>query len=139
MLTYDELLQRDGYEERLAYLMRGGTVGGETFGSLRWLNQRFYASSAWKRVRAQVIARDAACDLAVPGLEVSDRILVHHMNPIDPETLEQGDPAVFDLSGLITVSHDTHNAIHYGRGARRPRLTERKPDDHLLWRRHDHS
>lgn len=139
MLTYTELIQHDGYENRLAYLRQGGTVGSETFGSLRWLNQRFYASPEWKRVRAQVIARDAACDLAVPGLELSDRILVHHMNPIDAESLEHGDSSVLDPENLITVSHDTHNAIHYGRKPFRRGLIDRRPDDHLLWSRHDNS
>ena len=40
--TYSELCTLKSYDDRLNYLKLTGTVGGETFGFDRYLNQQFY-------------------------------------------------------------------------------------------------
>lgn len=130
------MIARDTFLSRFQYLMLGGKVGDETFGWERHLNQHFYASPAWKRARDVVIIRDAGCDLGVPGYEIHDRILVHHIEPINVRMLEEQDPKLWDPDNLISVSHNTHNAIHYGDESLLPKpIVERKPGDHLLWER----
>lgn len=56
------------------------------------------------------------------------------MNPLTPEDIEDGNESLLDPEFLITTTHDTHNAIHYGdeRQLRRP-FTERTPGDTRLW------
>ena len=85
-------------------------------------------------MRDHVVFRDNACDLGIPGLEIRAHLLVHHMNPITPEDLELGEQWVLDPEYLITTTHRTHNAIHYGDMslvARAP--VERRPGDTKLW------
>ena len=48
--SYTELSKLKTFEERLQYVSLKGTIGEETFGSTRWINQRFYTSSEWRRV-----------------------------------------------------------------------------------------
>lgn len=132
--TYQELLQMLTLNDRFEYLSLRGSVGDSTFGHERWLNQGFYQSGEWRRVRHHVIARDNGCDLGLPGYEIFDRPIVHHINPLTAEDIESGSPALFDLNNLITVSHETHNAIHYGTAAllRQP-FVERSAGDTKLW------
>jgi hypothetical protein len=48
--------------------------------------------------------------------------------------IESGDPCILDPDNLITVTHGTHNAIHYGDERLLPRpLVDRKPGDTKLW------
>lgn len=92
-----------------------GTVGEETFGFDRYLNQWFYQNShKWKRVRDHVIVRDNGCDLGVEGHEIRGQILVHHMNPITIEDIERESEFLLDPEFLISTILNTHNAIHYG-------------------------
>lgn len=78
--------------------------------------------------------RDNGCDLGVPGQEIYHGLLVHHMNPMTPEDLEQGNEWVLDLEYLITTTHRTHNAIHYGdESLLRRAPVERRPGDTKLW------
>nr|DAK10509.1 MAG TPA: HNH endonuclease bacteriophage, HNH Endonuclease, DNA.52A [Caudoviricetes sp.] len=137
MRSYSELLMLDTFEERFDYLNLQGKVGFETFGSNRYLNQAFYSSKEWKDVRNAVIVRDNACDLGIPDRQLFGRITIHHMNPIEVEDLNSGSSMVLDPEYLISVSHNTHNAIHYGDASL---LTEdyspRSPGDTLLWRSH---
>ncbi len=114
MRTYTELSRLETFEERYEYLKLRSTVGQATFGSERYLNQRFYTSREWRNARNDVIARDEGMDLGVPGFEIYDRIVIHHMNPITPEDIDDGNPEILDPELLITVTHNTHNAIHYG-------------------------
>lgn len=81
-----------------------------------------------------MIVRDNGCDLGVEGYEIHERILVHHMNPMDIDEIVHGDSDILDPEYLITVSHQTHNAIHYGDEnlLRRP-MVERRPNDTKLW------
>lgn len=112
--TYSELIQLPTFEERFNYLRLDGVVGKDTFGFDRYLNQQFYRSSEWKRIRNQVIVRDNGCDLGIDDYEIHGRILIHHMNPISIEDLQHMSDLLMNPEYLICVSHRTHNAIHYG-------------------------
>ena len=133
--TYTELARLNTFEERFDYLSLKSVVGQQTFGSERFLNQQFYTSRQWRNVRYDVIDRDEGLDLSFPGFEIHDKIIIHHMNPITIEDVENGNPDILDPEFLICVSHDTHNAIHYGdrNRLRLPTLVERKPGDHIKW------
>jgi hypothetical protein len=111
---YSELRAIDTFEGRFDYLSLVGQVGVATFGFDRWVNQHFYRSREWKRARELVIIRDNGCDLGIPGCEIHRGLLVHHMNPLTAEVLAEGEEWILDPEFLITTSHRTHNAIHYG-------------------------
>ena len=111
---YSELITLPTYKERFNYLQLNGQVGQDTFGFDRYLNQQFYRSSEWKRIRNQVIVRDNGCDLGIDDYEIHGRILIHHMNPISIEDLQHMSDLLMNPEYLICVSHRTHNAIHYG-------------------------
>lgn len=133
--SYDALILLDTIEDRYNYLRIGGGVGRETFGFDRYLNQGFYQSMEWKRVRNEVISRDNGCDLGLEGYEINGRILIHHMNPIRPNQIKFFDPDILDPDFLISCSHKTHNAIHYGDENLLPRrIVERRPNDTIPWR-----
>ena len=113
--SYSELITLPTFEERYKYLKIGGRVGEETFGYDRWINQMFYRSKEWKDFRRDIIVRDMGCDLGIEDREISGLIIVHHINPIPKFAIEKG---MFDIllspENVICVSHNTHNAIHYG-------------------------
>ncbi len=111
---YRDLHSLTTFEDRFNYLKLHGTVGSDTFGFDRFLNQKFYRSSEWKRIRDQIILRDEGCDLGIPDHPIYGRIIIHHMNPISIENLIEPDIYTLDPNYLICVSHDTHNALHYG-------------------------
>jgi len=111
---YSELRRLDSFEDRFEYLKMGGTVGHATFGFDRYINQKFYSSGQWKSVRNHVILRDNGCDLGISGYEIHGALLVHHINPMSVESIVEGSPWILDPDYLITTTHDTHNAIHYG-------------------------
>lgn len=112
--TYSELIQFHTFEERFQYLQLNGSVGKETFGFDRYLNQNFYRSSEWKRIRDKVIIRDNGCDLGIEDRMIGNRILIHHMNPINDIDIIDLTDILLNPEYLICVSHQTHNAIHYG-------------------------
>lgn len=113
--TYSELIKLNTFEERYEYLKLDGKVGEETFGFDRYLNQILYKSPEWKSIRSYVITRDNGCDLAVPGREIlSNKILIHHMNPITVNDILKRSDYVLNPEFLITTILNTHNAIHYG-------------------------
>lgn len=112
--TYSELLKLHSFEERFEYLRLDGTVGEATFGFDRYLNQLFYRSQKWRRIKDKVIIRDMGCDLGVEGYEIYGRIIVHHMNPITIEDIESESEYLLNPEYLISTAHNTHNAIHYG-------------------------
>lgn len=133
--SYDALILLDTIEDRYKYLRIGGGVGYETFGFDRYLNQSFYQSAEWKRIRDEVISRDNGCDLGLEGYEINGRILIHHMNPIRPNQIKFFDPDILNPDFLISCSHKTHNAIHYGDENLLPRrIVERRPNDTIPWR-----
>jgi hypothetical protein len=132
--TYSELRRLGTLEERFAYLSLRGEVGDRTFGSDRIFNQQFYTSREWRSVRDVVIVRDNGCDLGVPGFEIHRGLYIHHMNPMTMDDLRHGNPDIIDPEYLITVSHKTHNAIHYGDERLLPQqLVERRRGDTKLW------
>lgn len=134
--TYSELIQIPTFEERVEYLLTKSSVGVDTFGHDRYLNQRLYKSRQWLRIRDEVIARDLGRDLAVPGYEIfdGDTIIVHHMNPITIDDVVNGSELVFDPEYLITTKLPTHNIIHYGSTGDLLVLTERRPNDTCPWK-----
>ena len=115
--TYSELMTLDTFMERFEYLRLNGRVGEDTFGFDRYLNQLFYKSKEWQRIRDEVIIRDQACDLGIPGREIHSRIIVHHMNPIRKEDILEGSKFLLDPEYMICTIKNTHDAIHYGDGS----------------------
>lgn len=113
--TYSELIKLPTFKERFEYLKLGGVIGEETFGFDRYLNQVFYKSREWKKLRNDIIIRDNGCDLAMPDREIIDQtILIHHMNPITKEDILNMTEFVLNPEYLICTILNTHNAIHYG-------------------------
>lgn len=131
---YRELRRLETFEERFEYLNLRGEVGRTTFGFDRWVNQQFYRSAQWRRVRDIVIVRDNGCDLGIEGYEIHNQLMVHHMNPITVEDIENGVDLILDPEYLITTTHRTHNAIHYGDASLLARVPiERRPRDTTPW------
>lgn len=113
--TYSELSKLKTFRERYEYLKLDGTVGEETFGFDRYINQMFYKSEEWKRIRNYVITRDNGCNLGISDRKIVDSvILVHHMNPITKEDIINKNEILLDPEYLITTIKPTHDAIHYG-------------------------
>lgn len=136
MLTYSEMSLRTSFLARFQYLKLGGELGASTFGFDRHLNQRFYASHEWKRARDIAIVRDEGCDLGLQGHGIHDRVLVHHMNPIQIHDLDPNNfnEDLLNPEYLICVSTKTHNAIHFGDERQLPTpMIERRPGDTQLW------
>lgn len=134
MKTYDELISYLSFEERLKYLQINGFVGKETFGFDRYINQRFYSSEEWKRIRDIVIIRDNGCDLGIKDRTIFDRIIIHHMNPITVSDISESSDLLMNPRFLICVSHDTHNAIHYGSEVKNVDPIIRRPNDTCPWK-----
>jgi hypothetical protein len=133
--NYSDLQMFRTFEDRFDYLSLSGTVAKSTFGFDRWLNQQFYTSRLWHTVRDEVIVRDHGCDLGVAGYEIHVGLLVHHMNPLTVKDIENGEEWILDPEYLITTSHRTHNAIHYGNANLLPRtVVSRRPGDTTPWR-----
>lgn len=132
--TYLEMSMFESFEERFEYLKLGGGVGRSTFGFDRYLNQMFYKSREWARIREYVIFRDEGCDLGALGYEIHTGPLIHHINPMSPEDIVHGEEWILDPNYLITTTHNTHNAIHYGNKSLLPKtILERSPNDTKLW------
>ena len=135
--TYSELVKIPSFEARFEYLRLNGSVGEDTFGYDRYLNQLFYRSQKWKRIRDQVIIRDDGCDLGVDGYDIHSNVIIHHMNPITMEDIKSESEFLLNPEYLITTTHRTHNAIHYGDMSILPaRPIERRRNDTCPWR-HD--
>jgi len=112
--TYSELITIPSFIERYRYLKLGGSVGKETFGFDRYLNQTLYRSPEWKRFRRDMILRDNGMDLACDEYEIIGKVLVHHIDPLTIQDVIRRDPKIFDSENVVCVSMNTHNAIHYG-------------------------
>ena len=133
--TYTELIQIPTFEERYRYLQLHGTIGEETFGFKRWLNQEFYHSDEWLRFRDKIIIRDGGCDLAVEGFEIFSSIIIHHLNPITYEDILDRNSCVFDMNNVVCTKFSTHNAIHYGdENLLTKPPVERRRNDTCPWR-----
>lgn len=112
--TYSELVKLPTFKERFEYLALSGEVAKETFGFDRYLNQNFYRSKEWKRIRDQVIIRDSGCDLGVESYNIYGKIVIHHMNPVSKNDILDLTDYLLNPEYLICTTHETHNAIHYG-------------------------
>ena len=131
---YSELKRLKTFEERFDYLKLAGTVGYDTFGFDRYLNQDFYRSAIWKRIRKEVILRDNGCDLGIEGRELNYGLYIHHMNPITKEDILEQTEFLLNPEFLICTSATTHNAIHYGdKNSLNLDPVERRPNDTCLW------
>lgn len=134
MKTYSELAQIESFEDRFEYLKIKGVVGESTFGFERHLNQKFYKGREWRLIRDEVITRDLGQDLGANGFEIYDRIIIHHMNPMSPSDLIRGNVDILNPEYLISTTHKTHNAIHYGdKSLLALPFIERRPGDTMLW------
>lgn len=135
MKSYSELIRIPSFEERFQYLRINGIVGEETFGCDRYLNQIFYKSEEWKKIRRRVIIRDNGCDLAWDEYEIKGIIIIHHINPITKEDILDRSSKLFDLENLICTSVNTHKAIHYGNEEMLPKkIVERTMNDTCPWK-----
>ena len=134
--TYSELTMLPSFIERYRYLRIAGTVGKETFGFDRYLNQIFYKSDEWLEIRDYVIDRDNGCDLGVDGFDIEGRILIHHMNPISKEDILRRSKFLLNPEYLITTVKNTHDAIHFGNeDLLYTGIVERSPNDMCPWKR----
>ena len=111
---YSELVSLPTFEERYRYLRLSGRVCEETFGFERYLNQVFYRSPEWRRIRDEVILRDCGCDLACKGREIFGQVIIHHMNPINARDIRDRSDFLLNPEFLICTTPGTHQAIHYG-------------------------
>jgi hypothetical protein len=134
MKTYTELIRLESFVDRLKYLRLYGSIGSETFGYDRYINQSFYRSREWKQARDAVISRDYGRDLGVIGYEIAYAPLVHHINPMGLVDIVDGDDWVLNPEFLITTTRLTHNAIHFGDENGPPQIVvERSFGDTKLW------
>lgn len=134
--TYSELILLPTFMERYRYLKLGGTVAEETFGFDRYLNQQFYRSREWKKIRDEVILRDGACDLGIPDREIPSRVIIHHMNPITKYDIINQTEFLLNPEYMICTIKRTHDAIHYGdESLLFDGLIERSKNDTCPWKR----
>lgn len=132
---YSELTRIPTFEERFEYLRLDGQVGADTFGSDRYLNQIFYKSPEWKKIRDEIIIRDQCCDLAMPGYDIHGPVLIHHLNPITKADILSRTDLLLNPEYLVCTIQSTHNAIHYGDvNLLITNPIERKPNDTCPWK-----
>lgn len=134
--TYSELISIPDFEDRIEYLMLSGRVGDQTFGAERYLNQLFYRSTEWRSRRRDILIRDNACDLAHPDHPIYGQVIVHHLNPIEIEDIEDATEYLLNPEYLVCISDLTHRAITYGNKNLIPTdYVPRTPYDTSPWRR----
>lgn len=133
--TFSELTKLDLFYDRYEYLRMGNVVGQSTFGFDRWVNQLLYKSKRWRRTRDEVIMRDNGCDLGVEGYEIKGRLLVHHMNPITMDDIENDRYEIYCPEFLVCTSHLTHQAIHFSDETLLPKTpVPRTKNDTIPWK-----
>lgn len=134
--TYSELSTLTSFKDRFRYLKLDGAVGEATFGFDRYLNQLFYRSQQWRKIRDEVIVRDCGCDLGIEGYEIYKYAMIHHMNPITAKDIQDESDYLLNQEYLITTTQRTHNAIHYGdEDLLFTMPVERTQNDTCPWRR----
>lgn len=134
--TYSELIKFPTFAERFEYLKLHGELGDLTYGKDRYLNQVLYNSEEWRRCRRLIVIRDKGQDLGCEGFTIQGRILIHHIEPITVDDILNRSQRVFDPENLICVSHDTHNALHFGKkNYLGGELIERTKNDTCPWKR----
>lgn len=133
--TYSELIALPTFEERFEYLKLSGSVGKDTFGHDRYLNQVFYSSYEWRKLRDEIIIRDNGCDLGVSDRIIYGKIYIHHINPLRKDDIILRSEYLRNPDFLICTSFETHNAIHYGDINLLPRdPIERTKNDTCPWK-----
>lgn len=134
MKCYSELVLLPTFKERFEYLrFKRPTRFGVT--KFRYLNQRFYQSREWRNACEKAISRDYGYDLGIVDRPIYGRPRVHHIVPLTLAEFENVSPNLISLENLITVSFDTHNAIHSGNGGALVTDYEpRKPNDTCPWK-----
>lgn len=134
--TYSKLCKLVSFEERYSYLKLNGSIGEETFGFDRFVNQSFYKSREWKSIRDFIIIRDNGCDLGLIGHDIRGKIIIHHMNPISLNDIVVRSDLLLNPEFLISTTHATHNAIHYGdeKLLISNSVVERVPNDTCPWK-----
>ena len=133
--SWDELGKIPTFEGRIECLRTYSTVGEPTFGYDRWINQRFYRSEEYKRLRRKIVAKQNGWDLGVEGYPLPEIFILHHMNPITVEDIINGSEFAWDPKYLVCVSPATHRAIHYQESKNRlPLIAQRSPNDTSPWR-----
>lgn len=137
--SYTELMKLPTLKERYEYLsLSDKAVGEDTFGVERYLNQGFYASSEWRKIRREVIIRDQACELGLKDCPITGKVIIHHLNPITISDVTGKTNGLLDPDNLVCVSHNMHNAIHYGSSDMLPdEHKERTPGDTVPWKKGD--
>ena len=134
--TYSELSKLKTFKERFEYLKLNGSVGNDTFGWDRYLNQILYKSPEWRSIRNMIIVRDNGCDLGIQDREIHGLIIIHHMNPITIEDIINRSEFLLNPEYLISTVKNTHDAIHFS--DERILITdpiERRPNDTCPWKR----
>ena len=100
------------------------------------MNQQFYKSKEWLRLRDEIIIRDNACDLGIPDREISSRVIIHHMNPITKNDIINQTEYLLNPEYMICVAKRTHDAIHYGdESLLFTGIVERTKNDTCPWKR----
>lgn len=133
--TYSELILLPTFKERFEYLKLDGVVGEDTFGYDRYMNQRFYHSQEWQRIRDFVIIRDNGCDLGVDGYYIRGKIFIHHLNPITQLDIMRHSAMALDPEFMVCASAETHNGIHFGDANQLQKdPIIRRPNDTCPWR-----
>lgn len=133
---YSDLIKLDSLKDRYEYCRIGQGVADETFGYERFLNQVFYKSYEWREVKRKVIIRDNGCEFGLKDYPILGQLIVHHLNPLTVEDITQRTRHLLDPEYLITVSYNTHNAIHYGSADLLPQdYIPRTPNDTCLWKK----
>ena len=135
--TYSEMIKFDSFYERFEYLKLNGYVGEDTFGDQRFLNQILYKTPEWRKIRREIILRDNGTDLGVAGCIICGKVLIHHINPITIEDIQNRNSNIFAPENLVCVCHKTHNAIHYGNIQKtlNSELTIRSKNDTIPWKK----
>ena len=129
-IDYRGMLAHNSYQDRLNYL----SLSDFLYESPRHITEEFYQSTEWKRVRTFVIGRDLGYDMGVPGMNIFDKVIVHHIKPIlEEDIISNNTEILLNPNNLITVSLDTHNKIHYSKVRVESGWVERYPGDTKLW------
>ena len=134
--SWDELGKIETFEGRIEYLRTYSTVGEPTFGYDRWINQKFYRSAEYRKLRQKIAAKQYGWDLGIKGYPLPEVFILHHMNPITVEDIIDGSEFAWDPKYLVCVSPETHRAIHFRDAKNRlPLIAQRSPNDTSPWRK----
>lgn len=134
--SWDELGKIETFEGRIEYLRTYSTVGEPTFGYDRWINQKFYRSAEYRRLRQKIAAKQYGWDLGINGYPLPEVFILHHMNPITVEDIINGSEFAWDPKYLVCVSPTTHRAIHFQDTKNRlPLIARRSSNDTSPWRK----